>query len=226
MHPLEIIQTPSRESAAVVVPMLEELVGPRRVLDVGCGTGAWADAFDCETLGVDVHDSHHVTAENYVQQDLSQPFDFGRFDLALCLEVAEHLPEDAASTLVASLVNAAPVVAFSAAIPGQIGVGHVNCQWPDYWRAQFADHGYRQYDTLRARIWDDDRVAWWYRQNIFLYSAEREFASRAPDRIVHPALFASTQTMNASLYRRAPSELAGAWARSLYRVTRARLRRH
>jgi hypothetical protein len=49
-----------------------------------------------------------------------------RFDLAISLEVAEHLPEGSAGALVSTLIEAAPVVVFSAAIKGQSGTNHIN----------------------------------------------------------------------------------------------------
>src|SRR5205823_3545352 len=92
------------------------------------------------------------------------------FDLALCLEVAEHLPPRASRPLVRLLTRAAPLVLFSAAIPGQGGVGHRNEQWPDYWRARFAEFGYRRLDPVRRHVWQDPRVAGWYQQNLYLYA--------------------------------------------------------
>lgn len=74
--------------------------------------------------------------------------------------------------LVAVLTRAAKVVLFSAAPPGQGGVGHVNEQWPEYWRDLFQAHGFRMLDLIRSRIRDDQRVVWWYRQNLLLFSGD------------------------------------------------------
>lgn len=190
-HPLPVLREPSAEAARVVVPMLLEHMTVERVLDVGCGTGAWLEAFQCERIGLDVHPPGDVSSSiEYHRVDLTQPFKFGSFDLAICLETAEHLPATSAQSLTESLTAAAPVVLFSAAIPHQPGFGHVNCQWPDYWREKFESHGFRQYDPFRASLWDDDRVAWYYRQNLFLYSRDIEFPERRlPDRVVHPDLY-------------------------------------
>jgi hypothetical protein len=79
--------------------------------------------------------------------------------------------------LVRLLTRAAPLVLFSAAVPGQGGVGHRNEQWPDYWRQLFAEHGYRRLDPRRRHIWQDARVAGWYQQNLYLFAA--------PDAIAH-----------------------------------------
>jgi hypothetical protein len=113
------------------------------------------------------------------------------FDLAICLEVAEHLRKQSATRLVADLASLAPVVVFSAAVPGQGGLHHVNEQWPSYWAALFAGHGYAVADPIRPVIWDDDSVEWWYRQNVLVYSRE-PLPGQPHDPlqpIVHPAMY-------------------------------------
>jgi SAM-dependent methyltransferase len=180
--------------------MLLEIVEPRSVIDVGCGVGAWL--VECRKHGV--HDVLGLdSAEMLATQsalgsneqmavDLEgfEPLD-RRFDLALCLEVAEHVPTDSADALVNFLTEVAPVVAFSAAIPAQGGIGHVNEQWPHYWRSRFEARGFRQYDGLRSVLWNDGRVAWWYRQNLFLYSRVELALPGSPmaENVIHPELW-------------------------------------
>src|SRR5271165_3642324 len=87
-----------------------------------------------------------------------------QFDLAISLEVAEHLDSKYASSFVAALLKSSPVVCFSAAIPFQDGVNHVNEQWPDYWARLFASHDYLAIDCIREKIWDNEKVELWYAQ--------------------------------------------------------------
>ena len=102
----------------------------------------------------------------------TRPLALGRsFDLAVALEIAEHLPDSAAECFVESLTGLAPAVLFSAAIPGQGGTGHLNERWPEYWSRLFAAAGFDPIDALRPRIWHDERVEVWYAQNTFLYVA-------------------------------------------------------
>jgi hypothetical protein len=130
--------------------------------------------------------------------DLSTGFSIERpFDLVLCLEVAEHLPASRAEMFLDCLTALGPVVAFSAAIPHQGGVHHVNEQWPDYWIRRFGDRGYRSFDPIRASIWDNASVEYWYAQNLLLFVAadtvERlpglassRLAASGPPALVHP----------------------------------------
>ena len=83
--------------------------------------------------------------------------------------MAEHLPHRAAPDFVAGLVALAPAVVFSAAVPGQGGVHHVNEQWPWYWKEWFARHGYLQLDPFRQAIWKNPDVAVYYQHNLLLY---------------------------------------------------------
>jgi hypothetical protein len=176
----------SLRSARVVVPIVVELVRPRSVVDFGCGRGAWLKVFrenDIETvLGLDGNyvDPRQLLfpAGCFRAVDLAQTFDLQRrYDLALSLEVAEHLPRSSARRFVQQLTNAADAVLFSAAIPGQGGTRHVNEQWPCFWQKLFANEGFRPWDPVRPRIQHDRRVDWWYRQNLIFYVSERLAAS-------------------------------------------------
>ena len=66
-------------------------------------------------------------------------------------------------------VHAADAVLFSAAVPGQIGLHHVNCQPHEYWHEKFAQHGLEMTDPIRPLIAHDHRVSPWYRNNTFVY---------------------------------------------------------
>jgi SAM-dependent methyltransferase len=200
----------ARRSADVVVPLLLELVRPRSVIDVGCGIGTWLAAF--RRLGVDdllgVDGSHvdgaalEIPAAFFRAMDLRRPLALGRtFDLVVSLEVAEHLPAESAVGFVDSLTRLGPVVAFSAAIPHQGGVGHVNEQWPDYWIRIFGGRDFAVVDALRPKLWTNDEIDWWYAQNILLFVSRQDRRHReldpsggtalAPPPLVHPRLYAA-----------------------------------
>ncbi|MBX4195345.1 class I SAM-dependent methyltransferase [Candidatus Parcubacteria bacterium] len=165
-------------SAEVVLPIVIDLVNPKSVVDVGCGVGMWLEFFlkngISDVLGIDgewVDESElHIPKDRFRKVDIAKPFDVGRSaDLAVCLEVGEHLPHEAAEGLVKSLTNIAPVVLFSAAIPHQPGTNHINSQWPEYWAELFKERGFIPVDAIRRKVWTNPNVEYWYAQNTILY---------------------------------------------------------
>ncbi|MGB3338826.1 MAG: class I SAM-dependent methyltransferase [Devosia sp.] len=169
---------------------------PRRsVADIGCGTGTWLaaavqdgaqTAFGIEGDWVASAMLDHPDIV-FAPQDLERPFTGPRVDLALSLEVAEHLSPGRATGFVADLVALAPAILFSAAIPGQGGVGHLNEQWQSWWAECFASHHYRAYDVIRPAIWTDEAIPAWYRQNAVLY-LDRAIAAALSLTPTEPAL--------------------------------------
>lgn len=190
--------------AAAVLQLLWPYHTFRSLLDVGCGTGTWLSTAGtqlgvADILGVDVsaykQGLFHIAAAQYLQYNLEEPLQLQRqFDLVLCLEVAEHLPLAAATTLVKSLVAHGEVVLFSAAIPGQGGQHHINEQWQSWWQQHFAHEGYTALDLIRPAIWQHPDVLPWYKQNLLVYVknshplAQQYPATRQAD-MVHPEIF-------------------------------------
>ncbi|HEX2701261.1 MAG TPA: methyltransferase domain-containing protein [Acidimicrobiales bacterium] len=190
----------ARESAAAVVPLLLDRLAPASVVDIGCGAGHWLAELGRQGiddyLGVDgdyVTMALTIPADHFVAADLTKPFVLDRrFDMAMSLEVAEHLPESSADTFVTSLTRLSDLIIFSAAAPGQPGPGHINTRWPSYWTALFAKHGFVGSDPFRAGLWGSE-VAWWYQQNVVVYGRPERVRSLGlpaadPASIAHPEL--------------------------------------
>ena len=175
----------SYQSAKVYVAHLYELFAPRAVVDVGCGRGTWLKAFaEAGAIKVVGYDGHWNSAQHMLDPridfracDLNQAIARdgaeARFDLALSLEVAEHLEPAAASTFVQCLTDFSDVVMFSAAYTGQVGTNHINAQPPTYWALHFLKLGYSAFDIFRPKFWGDSRVEYWYQQNTVLYVREQ-----------------------------------------------------
>ena len=181
-----------------VVPLVIQLVNPKSVLDVGCGTGIWLKVFEeqgmLDYIGVDGShlsiDMLKIPARNFLVQDLREPFLLDRkFDLVISLEVAEHLEEQYAQQFVRTLISHGDTILFSAAIPGQGGQNHLNEQWPEYWQKKFEEHGFFLMDIIRPLIWKNEKIDWWYRQNIFLVTKGKPNHTRNEMiSVVHPDL--------------------------------------
>jgi SAM-dependent methyltransferase len=165
-------------SAKEIIPIITSLIKPASVIDVGCGTGEWLSIFKEHgvqtVLGID---GDYVDRKNlkigeheFLPFDLREPLRLGKkFDLVISVEVAEHLPCEYAEIFIGSLTQLGPIILFSAAIPFQGGLHHLNEQWPDYWEEIFRKHNYLVVDCIRNKIWRNDNVAYYYAQNMLLF---------------------------------------------------------
>ena len=163
-------------ASRVVVPIvLSQMPKVNSLLDVGGGAGAWAAAFKSNGVAeVRVQDSISACGHLLVDRKEFVDFDFrGGFpeaeavDIVICLEVAEHLPVGKEEALVDYLTACSERVLFSAAVPGQGGVGHINCRPHDFWLELFQKRGYTVYDSIRPQILNKIEIPYWYRQNLF-----------------------------------------------------------
>lgn len=193
-------------SAEVILPLvLKELPPVHAAIDIGCGVGTWlsvlrqhgvADIHGCDGDWVD-RGVLSIPPECFEHIDLSRciPSVQRRYDLAISLEVAEHLPATRAAQFVSFLTALADHVLFSAAIPGQGGTHHVNEQWPRYWAELFEARGYRSVDCIRPHVWHDAKIPFWYRQNALLFVnrglPDGIETSQMPLDLVHPELYRS-----------------------------------
>lgn len=178
------VEAAAVESSADIAQSIVADFAPRSVVDVGCGTGALLDSIrrhGCDVFG---YEYSKAAIEYCRKRDLPvEKFDVERdqragprrFDVAVSMEVAEHLPASAAERYVAMLAGLAPVVVFTAATPGQGGNDHVNEQPHKYWIEKFAAHGLAL-DRDTSRRWGADwqrggRVRDWYYRNLMVFRA-------------------------------------------------------
>lgn len=185
---------------------------PDGILDVGAGEGHWGREAHrlrprASIIGVDVEaDTSRGfpfttawDAENGDPLPLrggpGQPPDppeetsYSKWPLALCLEVIEHLTPDAGAFLVGELCRVADVIAFSAAVPGQGGDGHLNEQPPSHWHDLFREQGYALVDPWRLVLWDEPGVAPWYAQNLLAAIPAPTWGVAPVRHLIHPAVF-------------------------------------
>ena len=114
-------QSNSIDSARIIVPIIVKLIRPRSVIDIGCGLGTWLKVFEengvDDILGIDGvwvnKDKLYVSKDKFISADLKKPINIKkRFDLAISLEVGEHLPKESADILVESLTNLSDTILF------------------------------------------------------------------------------------------------------------------
>jgi SAM-dependent methyltransferase len=184
-------------AASEVVPFLMSVYNPKSVVDVGCGLGTWLKVFKSKgvnkILGVDGSYVDRtlltISEQEFHVADLECPVPIpDKFDLALCLEVAEHLKPEAAVLFIDFLTSLSDTIVFSAAVPGQGGQNHINEQWLSYWESLFNTKGFYLHDWIRSQIWENDNVDTWYKQNMVVFQKDKKEKTLMKD-VVHPELF-------------------------------------
>lgn len=141
------------------------------VFDIGCGTGIFLEAlhrigkkvFGCDNSP----DALHLSSKSYpiLLADATRPIVFNTpFDLVICFEVAEHIPSRHSASLVANCARNGRCIAFTAAPPGQGGIGHINERPYEFWIGLFSRHSFVLDRTLTDVIKTDMRnhnvVSW------------------------------------------------------------------
>lgn len=186
------VEGPAKRSAGTMSSSIVSDLAPKTVVDVGCGTGALLEAlrdrgcdvfgFEYSKAGLEYCRSRHLAVEAFdLESDVLQSE--RRYDVAVSMEVAEHLPERIADRYVDLLARVAPVIVFTAAPPGQWGIDHVNLQPPDYWIHKFQQRGLEHDRTLS----DSWRQGWkeagdvetWYYQNLMVFRRTERAAPSA-----------------------------------------------
>jgi len=171
------------ENARSILELLPfESVGS--AVDVGCGVGGMVSAlssfYELEShnlFGLDGDTSLVRSPEvgTFRNHDLERPIDLGRrFDLVFSLEVAEHLSTSRAESFVRDLTTLGDCIIFSAAMPLQGGVGHINEQKASYWVSLFEANGFVCFDELRFRL--PGTAYSWFRQNLLLFVRDQSDA--------------------------------------------------
>lgn len=146
-------------SAELVAAAVYEVFRPASLADLGCGCGVYGSLFG--GMGVRVLSLDGVLPPpatsfpvEIVKRDLAAPFGntWGQFDLALCLEVAEHIPEEFTDVFLKNVTAFSDRLVMSAAPPGQGGHHHVNERPRRYWAEKLAGLGYAYNRRASGRI--------------------------------------------------------------------------
>jgi len=164
-----------------LIQTLIDFCQPSNTLDLGCGEGhfvQWLRANGVDAWGAEPSDLGSVfRAPGYqIYQDVSQPFDLQRsYDLVICTEVVEHIPEEFENIVFDNIVgHTGKYLLFSGATPGQGGTGHINEKPEPYWFSHLRRRGLQL--VLNASV--DARLAStlsWYQNNITVWELPADF---------------------------------------------------
>lgn len=155
---------------------IKKYFNPSEAIDIGCGSGLYVNSLRDQGIlayGFDINPI--VKDKDYLYEqsifDIDHPS-----ELIICLEVAEHIETKFNDEIVKSLYNnlkPGGTLIFTAAFPGQQGIGHINCQPKEYWENKFSNLGLVR--NLEAENnWDKNmsqkRHMGWFRINKLIFT--------------------------------------------------------
>ena len=165
-------------SGVEVMKKLLPMLKSKSIIDFGCGTGTWLFAAkkinkDLNILGIDGEyvDRDFLLIDNndFLPYNLTEYFNLNKkFDLAISMEVAEHLDESYADIFLDNICRHSDIVLFSAAHIGQGGDGHINEQPMTYWIEKFEKRDYKWID-IRHIYEKNYSIEDYYKENMGLY---------------------------------------------------------
>jgi len=175
------------DSASHFVNIVLKYYKPKSIVDIGCGAGIYLKEFAekgvDKLLGLDgspaAAEEFLLSKDKLIIFDLAKKYNFTEnYDLAICLEVAEHLEKEDADILVETITKASNDVIFSAAVPGQgpRSIGHINEQPHEYWIDKFQKKNFiylKDKTEEMRREMETMGVVWWIVNNLMVFSFKK-----------------------------------------------------
>jgi SAM-dependent methyltransferase len=153
---------------------MRDIIRPNSVLDIGCGPGHFVYSMrdvGVNAYGIDIDERIRGKQHLLCEDILSTKF---VADAAICLEVVEHIHEDHADEIIDKISTMfLDTLIFTAAQPGQGGVGHINCQYPSYWDEKFVRNGLKRNTLMEQTLrWycQQGRYMGWFYNNLLVYT--------------------------------------------------------
>lgn len=172
------LDTEEKPFAKRLAQWIADNLKPNKVLDLGCGPGTYVNCFTelgVSCIGYDT-DQRVEGKENLKCQSLFNVEDTA--DVVLCMEVAEHIDSAENNRIVQCIektIEKEGILIWTAAKPGQGGVGHINCQTKDYWHQLFEDIGLVRDFKMEEQLIFDMQQGYhmgWFIQNLLVYTKQ------------------------------------------------------
>lgn len=157
-----------QHSNLLMVEILKYFKKDTTVIDLGCGHNFYCNvlrkfgyhtiSFDGNILTDEVIEFDITSNEliEGVDEIINSPFERNHFieTNVICLEVGEHIPYEKSINLLNNITEIANKgdVLMSWAIPGQAGIGHINCQSNLWVIEQMEKRGYRLDEEKTASL--------------------------------------------------------------------------
>jgi len=166
--------------AGIFVDLLMRHFHPLSVVDVGCGNAEFLAEFKKRNVAIKGYEgSRHALDSALVDRKFIELFDLKntiqetqKYDLVLCLEVAEHIESEFSQKLVENVTSLGDVIVFTAATPGQGGHFHMNEQHREFWINLLSLRNFALDSSLTEVLkkeMKDRGLLQWYYDNVMVY---------------------------------------------------------
>jgi len=172
----------SELSSRCLLTVFAYLGRPKSFVDYGCGPGHLVELaykLGAHATGVDLHvENYNSYGCTLIQYDLTEDIIDFPSEMVVCWELAEHLPETSADDLCHMLtISTEKYLLFSAAVDDQGGAGHINEQSHFYWIEKLEQRGLSLDETMTRSLRKMFGIvapdAWWYGQNLLVFTKEQ-----------------------------------------------------
>ena len=174
----ESIENEEQPQAVRLGEYIKAHVPCSKFLDFGCSSGIYVRELEnhVETLGFEFSEEavKRAVSAKVTRCDLTLPIDLQKTEstLGLCLEVLEHIDDSSWRPVLENITKLCDRVIFSAAIPGQGGIGHINCRPKLDWIRRFHGLGWvvdldHTHHMLTHML--NGYHMGWFRQNVVVF---------------------------------------------------------
>jgi len=158
-------------------------LNPKSVIDVGCGVGAYLYYLNKHGVEIEgIEGSNAAFKALMAPQNVVRKLDLRlissykpkrKYDLAMCIEVLEHINPKHADMVLDFLCEASDTILISAASPGQGGRYHMNEQTSEYWISKMKKRGYNldlsTTSEIKKEIAGKIKVVTWIPKNLLIF---------------------------------------------------------
>jgi hypothetical protein len=114
----------------------------KQIFDLGCGLNNYVSILNILGFKAWGYDSLDLGSKYFTKCNLAYPMPPVKANV-ISFEVGEHIPQEFESQFLDNLCNFGGNVLMSWAIPGQAGIGHINCRTNEWVIQQMEARGYR-----------------------------------------------------------------------------------
>lgn len=165
-----------QSSPKLAAYMAQILPKNQKVIDFGCGNAFYCaelakKGFRC--MGVEGFPLNNFLHDDVLIQDLTEPFTIAVTGSVISLEVAEHIDKRYEQIFLDNITgHCNGMLIVSWALPGQPGIGHINCQPKEYVCGEVCRRGFDFLEgvTDNARKNHIDKNCDWFERTLLIFN--------------------------------------------------------